>query len=296
MKGVTLVPGQVVTLKLDGTLVYVESVESTFAAVVPLPEQDASREDERVFTPGRVGAKKISPFSEGTPVTTDLSDRNKKFIAEYEGLRVLHGPNYVDRTPEELAAFEAANAPKQPKAVKVKLTDEEKAAKKKKAGPRYLQRCGKCGEQQGHPSHPSDHDFVAPAILCAACDKAENDAAHGEGGHRFIATTAVKIPRVKTDKPDKPAKPARESKPSKTGVAPDQKYKWVENATSLRILIAANGKFDAKNSGGAIIETIKAAGDTGASVLDVVIIHPRPLDRLQLALGQLLGAGLLEAV
>jgi hypothetical protein len=39
---------------------------------------------------------------------TELSERNREFIGTFEQLRKQHGPNYVQRTAEELAAQEAA--------------------------------------------------------------------------------------------------------------------------------------------------------------------------------------------
>jgi hypothetical protein len=306
-KGVTLVQGQVVVLKLDGSLVYIEAVEAMYVAAVALPEQPADRADERVFKPGCVGAKKISPFAEGDVVlVSNLSERNKKFIGEYEGLRKQHGPTYVDRTPEEQAAFEAANAPKPPKADKAaKKAEREaaKAAKKAVKGPRFLQRCVQCGEQQGHPKHPSDHEFVAPPEpvvepeKCIACGKPEEG--HGEE-HKFIGESMLKKTRApKADKPEKEAKTPRVAAPGKPRKSlPDvnQKFKWVQNDAALTVLVAANGKFSPSNSGGAMIETIKAAGDAGICVTELIVKHPRPIERLQLALEQLRGSGLLEAV
>lgn len=317
-KGVTLVQGQVAILALDGTLVYVEEVANTHASVVALPDQPAKTDDGKasVFTPGKVGAKKISPFSQAEKVidVADLSDRNKNFIGTYEQLRKEHGANYIGDDALRAAAEAAANSPtkEQQKALdrESKKADREarkaeKAAKKTAGGPRYLQRCAQCGEQSGHPNHPGDHEFVAPpppVVLCAACDKAEDAMQHQVGDeaftHRFIApgkpARAPKEPKAPRE-PRAPKEPsARRS--SKSLPAPDAKYRYVENETALKILVAANGKFDEKNSGGAIITIIKNAGAAGASVVDVMQQQARPLERLQLAFAQLLGAGLLEAV
>lgn len=303
-KGVTLVQGTVVVLKLDGSLVYIEAVETMYVAAVALPEQPSDRADERVFKPGCVGAKKISPFAEGEIVlVSDLSERNKNFIGTYEQLRTQHGPTYVDRTPEELAAHEAANAPKPDKSQKKAERESAKAAKKAAKGPRFLQRCVQCGEQSGHPNHPGQHEFVAPPEpviepeKCMACGKPE--AGHGEE-HKFIGESLMRKPKVAREaKPDKEAKAPRASNPGKPRKSlPDvnQKFKWVQNDAALKVLIAANGKFSPSNSGGAMIETIKASGDAGICVTQLIVKHPRPIERLQLALEQLRGSGLLEAV
>lgn len=175
MKGITLEVGTVVVLSLDGTLVYVEDVQPTYAAVVALPEQDAARTDERVFTPGKVGAKKISPYSQADKAVAlkDLSDRNKEFIGTFEVLREKHGPHFVQRSPEEIAAMSVTKAgptrtPKDPNAP----VSTKRRNKRAGAGPKYLQRCTDCGEQPGHPNHgpvspthAGRHVFVAPAAI-----------------------------------------------------------------------------------------------------------------------------------
>lgn len=307
-KGVSLTEGQVVVLKLDGSLVYIEAVEAMYVAAVALPEQPADRADERVFKPGCVGAKKISPFAEGDAVAiASLSERNKAFLDSYRDLRKVNGPLYVDRTPEEQAAHDAANAPKPAKPTKEERAAakaEKKADKKVKAGPRFLQRCETCGEQQGHPKHPSDHEFVAPpepAVepeKCMACGKDAAAMQHEVGDeaytHNFVGASMMK--KTRTPKPEKEAKAPRVAAPGKPRKSlPDvnTKFKWVEDANSLRILVAANGKFDAKNSGGAIIETIRQSGDAGITITELIVRHPRPIERLQLAFEQLRGAGLL---
>lgn len=301
-KGITLVQGQAVVLKLDGTLVYVEAVEAMYVAAVALPEQPPSRGDERVFKPGCVGAKKISPFAEGDVVLiSDLSERNKNFIGTYETLRKTNGPTYVDRTLEEQAAFDLASAPQPSKADKKAAKAADKAAKKTAKGPRYLQRCVQCGEQQGHPKHPSDHEFVAPPEpvvepeKCMACGKIEEG--HGDE-HKFIGEGMLKKPRavkVVSTEPKTPRAVAP-GKPRKSLPDINQKFKWIQNDGNLAVLIAANGKFSPSNSGGAMIETIKASGAAGICVTELIVKHPRPIERLQLAMEQLRGSGLLEAV
>lgn len=303
-KGVTLVQGQAVVLKLDGSLVYIEAVEAMYVAAVALPEQPAARADERVFKPGCVGAKKISPFAEGDVVLiSDLSERNRNFIGTYEQLRKQHGGLYVDRTPEEQAAHELASAPKPSKESKKAEKAAAKEAKRATKGPHFLQRCVQCGEQKGHPKHPGDHEFVAPpepvveAEKCMACGKPEEG--HGEE-HKFIGESMIKKPRAtKEPRPEKEAKAPRAVAPGKPRKSlPDinTKFHWVEDAKSLTILVAANGKFSPSNSGGAIIETIRQSGAAGITVAEVIVKHPRPIERLQLAFEQLRGAGLLEAV
>lgn len=322
MKGQSLNPGSIVVLALDGSMVYVEDVQPTHAAVVCLPEQPASRTDKQgVFTPGKVGVKKISPYSAAEKVipSGELSQRNLDFLQNYETLRGKNGPNYVDRTPEEQAAWDAANKPVDKAAEKAavkaaKAAAKEAKPKKQKGGPSYLQKCESCGEQPGHPvhgghDHPNGttaHDFVAPpppVVNCIACGKPESDEAHAEGGsHKFISPALIKGTRAPKEpkepkEPKAPREPKeRSSRSSKSLPDPNAKFAWQENETALKVLVAANGKFDAKNSGGAIIASIRDAGDAGITVLEIMTKHPRPLERLQLAFQQLQGAGLLAEV
>lgn len=163
--GISLVPGQVVVLALDGTLVYIEDVQPTFAAVIALPEQPSARTDERVFTPGRVGVKKISPYSK--PATQveifRLSERNKEFIGTYETLRDKHGPHFVQRTPEEEAAMAVTKA-KPPKDIATASPRQARVGKGTRAMKRAAARaaaCATCGECSAHPNHPTGHAFVA---------------------------------------------------------------------------------------------------------------------------------------
>lgn len=157
-RSITLVPGTIVVLSLDGSLVYVEDVQPTFAAVVALPEQLPNHKGTQVFTPGRVGAKKISPFSSAdrTVEVADLTQRNKDFIGNFEQLRKAHGPNFVSRTPEEQAAEEARNmsvtkvhptrAPRQ------KVTPEDKQARRAARRAAKIP-CVKCNMLPVHPNH-----------------------------------------------------------------------------------------------------------------------------------------------
>lgn len=312
MKGVSLVQGQCVVLAIDGSLVYVETVTNAWCEVVALPDQPKEREEGPVFTPGRVGAKKISPFSAADKVVeiADLSERNKKFIGEFEALRKQHGPNYVDRTPEEQAAFDAANAPKVPKA---KQTPEQKAAAKearkaerkaaKQSGPKFLQRCTQCGEQSGHPNHPDDHAFVAPAapppavVLCAACDEPESDDVHtkakADGGHKFIAGKKAKAERAPREPKVRAERPAKASK-----TLPAGKHRWVGDDDKLKVLRAVNPKYNEGNSGMMIVDAIKGAGPEGLTPVEVMTMPKAPstVERVQLAFQQLLNAGMIEAV
>ena len=280
-KGITLESGQVVVLELDGTLVFIESVQPTFAAVVALPDQFTGREDDRVFTPGRVGSKKISPFSRAGRVVpvSELTERNTVFISAYEQLRTDHGPNYVDRSPEELAAHEAANAPKPDKSVaraaKKAERDAAKAAKQA-ATPRYLRRCVTCNEQPGHPDHGTDegkHEFVEPAPEAKA-------------------PKAAKVPKTPRD----PNAPRKTKAPKALPAGP---FKWVGNDGQLRVLAGVNPKYKPNNSGAVIVDAIKASGDAGitlAAVAGVLGQHPRwsgvPLERIEFALKQLLDTGM----
>lgn len=167
VRGITLVPGTIVVLSLDGTMVYIESVCPTFAAVIALPEQPTERADDRVFTPGKVGAKKISPFSTTDRVVAvgDLTPRNREFIGTYEKLRTEHGAHYIQRTPEEAAAMSVRKATQAAGGVSTRAPKGTgKRALKRAAGKTYLQKCSTCNEQPGHPNHPGDHAFVAPAL------------------------------------------------------------------------------------------------------------------------------------
>ena len=156
-RGITLVPGTIVVLSLDGTLAYVEDVQPTFAAVVALPEQLPTQEKTQVFTPGRVGAKKISPFSSADRVVAvaDLTQRNRDFIGNYEQLRKAHGPNFVSRTPEEQAAEEAKMAVTKvnpTRAPRASVTPEDKQARRAARRAAKIP-CVKCGFLPVHGGH-----------------------------------------------------------------------------------------------------------------------------------------------
>lgn len=298
-KGITLEQGQVVVLALDGSLVYVESVQTAYAEVVALPEQLATRTEGPVFTPGRVGAKKISPFSKADRVVpvTDLTERNKTFIMSFEKLRAEFGPNHIDRTPEELAAFQAANAPKPDKATLKLQRDEarekaktgrqaEKAAKKAAkagaSGPRYLQRCAVCGEQPGNPTKHGTADQIAadPAL------------------HEFVAPAA---PTVEPEQPKAVKAPRTPRASGKSSLAGS--FRWIGDDDKLKLLAAGNPKYKDGNSGGAIVAEIRDAGDDGISIAGIVqafTAHDKwssvPEERIEFAFKQLLNGGLLEAV
>jgi hypothetical protein len=279
-KGIALVPGTVVELALDGTVVYVENVSNSYAAVVALPDQtqsQAGRADDRVFTPGRVGAKKLSPFAGANRIieVPDLSQRNREFIGTYETLRAQHGPNYVDQTEEERAAMsvkkvkpdkETRRAEREAKRAEKKAEREAaKQARKEAQQPRMLQRCQTCNEQPGHPNHPGDHEFVPPPEEPAT----------------------PKAPKPRAAKNDLPAGP----------------FRWVGTTDQLNMLAAMNPKYKPNNSGTAIIEAIRAKLDDGATLDDVksaLAAHPKwndvPEERVKIALTQLLNAKLVEVV
>ena len=159
VRGISLVPGTIVVLDLDGTLCYVEDVQPTHAAVVALPEQLPDRKDTVVFTPGRVGAKKISPYSSAarTIAVENLSERNKNFIGTYEQLRKARGPNYVQRTPEEEAAMSVTKA--QPvtnagsgRRARGSVTPADRKARRAARKAAKVP-CVKCGELPVHANH-----------------------------------------------------------------------------------------------------------------------------------------------
>ena len=236
-KGMVLQPAAAAALSLDGTLVYVEGVEPTFASVVALPEQPATRTDTPVFTPGRVGAKKISPFATAEEIIPldQLSERNRAFIDALPALRAAHGPNYIDRTAEELAA--AAQATSAPK---------EKKARVKKDKPAKPPLCVTCDQQRGHPNHPGDHEFEAPK---------------------------GKEPKVKEPKPPREKKAPREKKVRvKRGALPEGAlFAWTSDADArLAMLQAVNPKYQDGNSGFALVELIRAAGAAGIDVPNAV--------------------------
>jgi hypothetical protein len=301
-KGITLEQGQVVILDIDGSLVYVESINPICAAVVALPEQPPTRTDDRVFTPGRVGAKKISSYAQGTVVpVTDLSARNREFIGTYEVLRQTHGVHYVDQTPEELAAAAAKATPvKSEKAERRAERSAERAAKKAerdqrkadkaklKTTPRYLLKCAVCGQQPGHPDHATGKTPEELAEL---------------GKHEFAQPTAM--PADEPDEPDEPTTPKapRAPKPPKAPRAaksslPAGPFAFIGDEAALNMLASVNPKYKDGNSGRAIADAIGGGAGTVVDVLAVLAQHPRwsavPQERVEFAFGQLLGAGLIK--
>lgn len=170
MRGVSLEVGQVVELSIDGTIVFVEDVQRTFAGVVALPEQPDTRTDSIVFTAGRVGLKKISPFSSASAVidAENLSEVNNRFIAEYRELREKHGPNHIvwsDKEKSKMSVRKAGPAPKvrlsraerkaaQSPEAKQARREERRALKKK---------CAQCDQPRSKHDATTDHEFVPKA-------------------------------------------------------------------------------------------------------------------------------------
>lgn len=188
-RGITLVPGTIVVLELDGTLCYVEDVQPTGARVVALPEQLPERRDTVIFTPGRVGAKVISPYSSAARVIAvpDLSERNREFIGTYEKLRAQHGPNYVQRTPEEEAAMSVTKA----KATTERVHKAGRGAKKspEERQQRRQQRkaakvpCVKCGMVPIHANHHGGGcEYEAPAKKGRAAREPKASKSSSTGG------------------------------------------------------------------------------------------------------------------
>ncbi len=185
MKGVVLERATVAILSLDGSLVYVEDVQPTHVSVVALPEQISERSGTCVFTPGRVGAKKISPYSRPDRVVpiAELSERNRNFIGEYEKLRAQHGPNFVQRTPEEEAKMTVIKAGPTPRSRK--SPDEKKKKRLERKSNKQL--CAKCGKARVH----ADHAFNTCAF--------EEPAGKAETGRTSAAGdvhTVAKAPRA----------------------------------------------------------------------------------------------------
>ena len=152
MPGVTLIKDTFVVLSVDGTLVYVEDIQPHYAAVVALPDQPLTRQESPVFIPGRVGAKKISPYSgfETCVELAALSHVNQQFMAEFLDMRRQHGVNYVHGAPTVTQSRSLSSSDKQKR-------------RRNKRELRRLQKCATCGQQPGHIHHPSDHEFVPPA-------------------------------------------------------------------------------------------------------------------------------------
>lgn len=166
VRGISLVRGTIVVLDLDGTLAYIEDVQPTHATVVALPEQLPERRETIVFTPGRVGGKKISPYSAAarTVEVKDLSERNRDFIGSYEQLRTKFGPNHVARTPEEQAAKEAEMAVTKvhpTRAPRGSVVDKQERRRKKREA---KVPCVKCANVPAHLDHHNGTcEYEAPA-------------------------------------------------------------------------------------------------------------------------------------
>lgn len=151
--------GEVIVL--DGTLVFVEDVQPTFAAVVALPEQSANAGGVvyQVFTPGRVGAKKVSPFCTPEAVISPdaLSATNREFIDNYRDLRKQHGAGHVvpgAHAPREAALTVRKAGPRQ-RSASPEDRDARRAARR--AGKK---KCAVCGlPAKDHPD--TSHEFTA---------------------------------------------------------------------------------------------------------------------------------------
>jgi len=197
VRGISLEPGTIVVLELDGTLVYVEDVQPTYAAVVALPDQPAGRALNHVFTPGKVGAKKISPYSsidKAVPVA-DLSDRNREFVGTFETLRNQHGPHFVVRNPEDQVTVTKA----QPVKSREKLSDSDRQNRRKeRRAKKRASKCAQCGQQSGHPNHPNDHAFIAPSDEAAPAPRARKSRS-AEPRFRIVSTDLTKA-RTASDK------------------------------------------------------------------------------------------------
>jgi hypothetical protein len=324
-----LVANQVVVLALDGTLVLVEDVQPTFAAVVALPDQLTPRPSNCVFTPGRVGAKKISPFSQAqsTVEVDQLSDRNKSFLESFMTLRDERGPNHIDRTQAELDAMAAAG--QEPERVRrPKRTPEEKAAARaaKPAGKReakmlaalmHLLKCQTCGERKSHANHEEGaegaHEFVPPIDVAAApaAEATEEPRKTRRQAERDILTLKCQTcgeQRGHFNHPDQhefvappedaaPVKPERVSRSRAKGAAPAT-FKWVGTDDKVELIASMNPKYRAGNSGHFIVEAIKAGASTLDEVMAAMAAHTRwsgiGEERVQVALGQLATAKVIE--
>jgi hypothetical protein len=282
-KGVVLEPGKVYVLAIDNTMVYVETVTATFASVVALPEQPPTRTDDRVFTPGKVGAKKISPFSlpdenfpdseAGHIPVTQLSDRNKDFIGTFEKLREANGPNFVDQTEEEKKRAAAPGG--------VKKVGPDKEAKKAE---RAAKREAKKAEREQKKAERLAAKVAAAPPSCEGCDKQffrTQNGVHYAGadetspmwGICTILLAAVAPRKQRTPKvvdPNSPAKAPRTPKASTN--KSDLKFKLLRD--NLAQASAEKDKFKAGNRGHKVYEAFKLAlteeqGRTGGDVVTV---------------------------
>lgn len=194
MLGVKLQRGTIVVLSLDGTLVYVEDVQPTHCAVVALPEQPPGRRVDAVFTPGKVGAKKISPYAgyDREIAVSELSDRNREFIGTYETLRTQHGPNYVQRTPEEEKAMSVIKAGPAPRERKKRSPEDKKNKRAERRANNVI--CVKCGKARKHADHAFNTcTFEAPPEkVKRACAEAAPAAAAGPARYRVVSTDLTK--------------------------------------------------------------------------------------------------------
>ena len=138
-----LTANSVAELALDGTLVYVEALESVYAAVVALPEQTSVKVSQ-VFNPGSVRAKKISPFSQAARLIelSELTPANLQFVQTFRDLRTSEGPNHRV----------GGASPGGDDVTVTKMTMKK-----------IREKCVTCGEQRGHFNHPGTHEFVPPA-------------------------------------------------------------------------------------------------------------------------------------
>ena len=257
IRGVVMEPGQVVVLSLDGSLVFVEETTRLYSGVVPLPEQPPTRKEVRYFVPGRVGMKKISPFAGVDKVVPpeELSSVNLQFLSEFKQVRDEKGNNEVHLAKKEQPVTVTKAGPKKKRKKKSDI-DEELRAK-----------CQTCGEQRGHPKHPSDHEFVPPDDATPAPPAKEPRQPRASGGR-------------------KPSAPST--------------FKWIGSDLLVETLAAGNPKYKDGNSGRAIVAAIQAGASDLAAVMTTLANHDRwklvPEERVAFALKQLTAAKLIEEV
>lgn len=277
-KGISLQQGTVVVLTLDGTMVYVEEVTRSYVAVVALPEQPAERSDDRVFTPGRVGQKKISPFAQADKVVEiiDLSDRNKNFIGDFEKLRAEHGPNYVDLTEAERAAMTVTKAGPKPKVDRTAEKEAKKAEREEAKKKRQEERAA------------AKQASAAP-VTCAACDAGHHltdTGLHYEGADetgKLLGVCAKLMAKIKGRAPKSaaakvPGTPRTPKAPS--GKATELKYSLRQDLldnpatdeVALKDAILQKDKFKDGNRGHKVYRGLLAAGSpaTVAQVMEKV--------------------------
>lgn len=158
--GITLERGTIAVLSLDGTMVYVEDIQPTYAAVVALPEQVGTA--ERVLMPGRVGPRKISPYSRPDRIITkaELSERNAIFVDTFLDLRAAHGPNFVQRTPEEEAKMAVIKAGPKPRIPRGEAPQPIDKSERRKARREQKQLCTACGKMKRDHAGTNTCEFV----------------------------------------------------------------------------------------------------------------------------------------